>query len=307
MRHPIATGSIQRSWLAIPAAVARRFADDNGSLFAAGLSFFMLLSFAPLLLTISAILAFFIQDPIAAAHSVRLLVDSFFPNGGAQDEINHLLMDRLNLNGQVIALVRGRTEAGAIGFVTLIWISLQIFVNAAAAMNAAFEVSETRSWIQLRGIALALMIACGLMLLVTLCLTAPPATVSSIWGAFAAGVRLPAWAIAIVAETLALIVNALLFITLLRYLPNANVRWKSALIGGATTSLLWEVAKKALASWLLRANHTIYGDLANLILFIVWIYYSMTILLIGAEIAAIHQKSVTAAHLSEAEETLDRR
>jgi membrane protein len=88
-------------------------------------------------------------------------------------------------------------------------------------------------------------------------------------------------------ELLAVAINAVLYVVLFRYLPNARIGWKAAIAGGLTASIFWEVAKKGLASWILRANHTVYGDLANLILFLIWIYYSMMILLIGAEVSAV--------------------
>jgi len=295
MRWNLLDKVMHQPWAAFPIAVARRFGEDNGGLFAAGLSFFALLSFAPLLLTSAAVLAFFIQSPAEAAHSVQLLVVSFFPNGGAQDEINHLLVTRLNLNGQVIALVRGRAGAIVVGFVTLIWTSIQIFVNAATAMNAAFEVTESRSWLKIRVIALGLMVASGFLILATLGLSAAPQTVAGFWSSHIHGARVPVWAITTASEVLAVVINALLFSMILRYLPSTDVYWRSALVGGTAVSLFWEIAKKGLASWLLRANHTIYGDLANLILFVLWIYYSMMILLIGAEIAAVYQKTRLAA------------
>jgi len=55
--------------------------------------------------------------------------------------------------------------------------------------------------------------------------------------------------------------------------------------------------------YLLKPNHSLYGDLGNLIVFILWVLYSMTILLLGAEVAAnyaaeVEQRSVS--HLKRA-------
>ena len=77
-----------------------------------------------------------------------------------------------------------------------------------------------------------------------------------------------------------------MYVLIYRLLPNAKVSWQAATMGGVTASVLFEVAKKGVAHYLLKPNHTIYGDLANLILFVLWIYYSMTILLLGAEVSA---------------------
>lgn len=73
--------------------------------------------------------------------------------------------------------------------------------------------------------------------------------------------------------------------------PNTKVRFASALVGAAVAALLWEGMGHAFASFV--ANSTkytaIYSAFAVLIFFIIWIYLSWMILLIGASIAFYHQ------------------
>ena len=71
--------------------------------------------------------------------------------------------------------------------------------------------------------------------------------------------------------------------------------WKAAFAGAAFAAITWEIAKKALAVYLLKPNHGLYGDLGNLIVFILWILYSMTILLLGAEVSAGYAEVVEGA------------
>ena len=71
-----------------------------------------------------------------------------------------------------------------------------------------------------------------------------------------------------------------------KFLPSGNVTWRSALVGGAAAAVSWEIAKKGLAVYLLHPNTSMYGNLANLMIFVLWVYYSMMILLIGCEVSA---------------------
>jgi membrane protein len=87
-------------------------------------------------------------------------------------------------------------------------------------------------------------------------------------------------------EVVAVLVNAVFYVLIYRYLPNARVSWNAAMLGGLTASVFFEIAKKGLSSFVLRPNQSVYGDLANLILFVLWIYYSMIIMLLGAEVSA---------------------
>jgi membrane protein len=84
------------------------------------------------------------------------------------------------------------------------------------------------------------------------------------------------------------VVLALGMAGLFRYVPNTHVRWRHALAGGIFVSAGFEVAKKALAWYLssVPSYSAVYGALATLPIFFVWIYLGWVIVLLGAVIAA---------------------
>ncbi|MBD8525543.1 YihY family inner membrane protein [Pseudomarimonas arenosa] len=71
-------------------------------------------------------------------------------------------------------------------------------------------------------------------------------------------------------------------------IPNHRVSWRHALIGGVLASLLFETAKAGLGFYLRQVPtyQQIYGALAVLPIFLVWIYLSWAVVLLGASIAA---------------------
>lgn len=75
------------------------------------------------------------------------------------------------------------------------------------------------------------------------------------------------------------------------FIPNTKVRFKSALVGGLLAGGLWEGAGWAFASFTVSSTKyaAIYSGLAIIILFMIWLYLSWRIVLIGAEIAFYHQ------------------
>ena len=87
-------------------------------------------------------------------------------------------------------------------------------------------------------------------------------------------------------------VSAVMYGIIYKFLPSASVSWKAALVGGAFAAIAWEVAKRGLAVYLLHPNKSLYGELGNLIIFILWVYYSMMILLLGAEASAAYGQGV---------------
>ena len=69
--------------------------------------------------------------------------------------------------------------------------------------------------------------------------------------------------------------------------PNAVVRPRNAALGGLVASALFELAKHLLASYLKRANYAeVYGAIAVIPVFLIWIYVSWVVVLLGASLAA---------------------
>lgn len=70
-------------------------------------------------------------------------------------------------------------------------------------------------------------------------------------------------------------------------IPNRAVRFRHALVGGVLASMLFEATKQVFAQYLARANYEqVYGVLAAVPIFLVWIYLSWVMVLVGASIAA---------------------
>lgn len=84
------------------------------------------------------------------------------------------------------------------------------------------------------------------------------------------------------------IVEWLAFWLLYFFVPNYRVRRRHALIGSLITTLLFEGAKRGFASYVTHFTNytTIYGAVAALPVFLVWIYLSWTIILLGAVVTA---------------------
>lgn len=72
-----------------------------------------------------------------------------------------------------------------------------------------------------------------------------------------------------------------------RFIPNRTVAPRHALLGGLLAMLLFELAKTGFAAYLGRANYQqLYGAVAVIPIFLLWIYVSWMVVLLGASIAA---------------------
>lgn len=70
--------------------------------------------------------------------------------------------------------------------------------------------------------------------------------------------------------------------------PNRDVLWRDALIGGCVTAIVLEIMKSAFAFYLTRfpTYTVIYGAFATLPIFLLWIYLSWLAVLLGATLAS---------------------
>jgi membrane protein len=84
---------------------------------------------------------------------------------------------------------------------------------------------------------------------------------------------------------------AVAFSFLFWFLPNADVRVGSALVGGAVAALLFAVAQSYFVSFVLRSASygAVFGGFAALPLLLFWIYVSWSVVLLGAEISFAYQ------------------
>ena len=101
-------------------------------------------------------------------------------------------------------------------------------------------------------------------------------------------------------------VTWLILLIAYRLLPNTRVSAKFAAVGALVAAVLWEAAKSALTWFIVEmtdGNVQIYGSLAILPLFLLWIYFTWLIVLFGLEVTSAmqwltreHVRRVTLGH-----------
>jgi membrane protein len=87
---------------------------------------------------------------------------------------------------------------------------------------------------------------------------------------------------------LPLLLTTVAFAWLYFKIPNRAVRFSHALIGGLVAAILFELMKRGFAAYVTNfpAYKLIYGAFASLPVFLLWLYLSWIVILLGAEIAA---------------------
>jgi membrane protein len=90
-------------------------------------------------------------------------------------------------------------------------------------------------------------------------------------------------------NSLPFLFEVLAFALLYLAVPNTRVRFRHAVVGSVFTAILFELAKWGFAYFVVHFSsyQLVYGAIATLPVFLIWIYLSWMIILLGAEFVAI--------------------
>jgi membrane protein len=97
------------------------------------------------------------------------------------------------------------------------------------------------------------------------------------------------WRLADIGVPLALMTG--LFAVLFKLLPDAEVRWRDLWVGAAITSVLFTLGRLLIGIYIGRAGVTsAYGAAGSVVGVMVWVYYSSVIILLGAELTQVYAR-----------------
>lgn len=257
--------------------VIRDLLEGLLTLRAMGLVYTTLLSLVPLLaVSFSVLKGFGVHNQVEP-----LLLKTLAPLGAKGIEITHY----------IIGFVENM-KAGVLGFVglaILIFTVVSLIQKIERAFNYTWHVTEHRPLAQRFSNYLSVILIGPVLVFSALGVTASIANaelIQELMQIEAVG-ALVKFGATLIPYFLVIIAFSVIYI----FVPNTKVRLGPALVGAIVAGILWETAGLAFASFVVNsAKYTaIYSAFATLIMFMIWIYLSWLILLIGAQIAFYYQ------------------
>ena len=255
--------------------LVRSFLRHGCASLAASLAFFSLLSLFPLVFLLLYGLSFVVSQDVIGAQVLLSFLNGFFPLLG-----EHVVKEL----HRVSALETVRWVV----FLTFVWFGALVFYELDYALNVVFESTWRRHPLISTGIAVASLAVTELVLLLS-------------FGAtqivnFLTGYAPRLWGLDLLAlaahdlfltYTLPFSLAFLAVTALYRLVPRRRPQWREAMIGALTFSLLWIAAKLIFVTYSTYATvyAHLYGSFLEVILLLLWVYYSAALLLIGAEVA----------------------
>ena len=258
-------------WLDTLRTLRARFREDRLGLTAGSLTFTTIISLVPLL---TVMLAVFSAFPMFATFQTAL--QKYFLQALVPDNIASQVLRELT---RFAAQAKG---VGTVGLVLLFFTALALMLTIDRTLNAIWRVRKPRPIAQRVLVYWAAVTLGPLVLGASLSLTSYAISASrGFVGVLPGGVSF-------LLQTFEFVLLAASLAGLFHYVPNTHVRWRHALAGGVASTIGFELAKKLLG-WYLTTVPTysvMYGALATVPIFLVWMYLGWVIVLLGAVIAA---------------------
>lgn len=250
------------------------FWKHDGFFLAAGLSFYVVICVVPFSLLLIAGGGALLSDERVVEDVVNQLTEV-------------LPVYRTDVEQILTGVAKTRRVSGLLGTVILLLFAMQLFAATRFVLNRILGI-EGRGFF--RGVLFDVVMTVLLTLLffVTMGITAAVAWMKSFLTAFQHGivfVSLFEWTGLFVA----VILDAVLFVVLYRFVPLRRIPWSSVLTGSVATAVLWELAKQLFRIYIEGVNvyGTMYGPLGVTIGLIMWIYYSAIVFVLGASLIRV--------------------
>ena len=249
--------------------VIRDFNADNCMLRASALTYATLLSIVPLL----------------------ALMFSLLKGLGVQNVLEPFLAQNLAAGGQeVVGEIFHYIEntqfgrLGAIGLIVLVLTVLTLLSNIEKSFNHIWRVQETRTLMRRFADYFSVVLLSPLLILAAVSISTSLQSQTLVQKLLETAYV--GEAVLLLFKLIPFVVMWAAFIFLYLFMPNTRVRIKAALVGGVVGGTLWQLAQWGYVHFQVGVGkyNAIYGTMAALPIFIVWLYLSWMIVLFGVEL-----------------------
>ena len=261
-----------KGWKDIAKRTLKEVKADQVPLLAAGVAFYVLLALFPAVIAGVSIYGL-VADPQTVRDQINQLANTLSP------ETAKLVGTQLE---QVTSSAGGALGlATVLGILTALWSASSGMKALITGVNLAYDESEGRKFVKLRGLALVLTLGAMVLMGVALTLIVGFPALADSWPTalrWTAGIA--RWVL-----LAALLIGALA--VLYRYAPDRDEpKWTWVSWGSGIATLLWILASigfSIYANSFGNYNKT-YGALAGVIILMFWLYLTAVIVLVGAEL-----------------------
>ena len=255
----------------------REIGADHVPTLAASAAYNFFFSLFPLLLFLSPMLSLFGDQQEIVGWFMAQLTSALTP---AQAAAMRPILEKVVFSNNAPGLM-------SIGLLLAAWSGSNIFGTLMGALNTAYDVEETRSWILKQVIRLGVFAGGGIVMVLSTIIFLKGEDIANLVGnALHLGPTM-IWTWKVVQFPLAFAGLAALAFVTFYFLPNVRQHKGQVMLVAVVTTALWIGATLLFR---LYVNHfppnPAYGIIGAVIMLLTWMYYTMFVLLCGGELAS---------------------
>lgn len=252
--------------------LTRKIRDDHVAAYSAQAAFFIIISFFPFIMLLLSIIKYFPLEE----NAMQRFFAQVFPNA-----VYTMILSVIN---EIYHTTTSSTVI-SITVITALWTAGKGFLAIMKGLNAVYEINETRHYILLRTISAFYTLMFAVMLIITMVL-------------FVFGNRLYSWiekkfpvlmdtALIIISlrTILGLIILIIFFLIIYNVIPDRKAKFFNELPGAMLCAGGWMGFSYAYSYFIDNFSNyaSTYGSLTAIVLFMLWMYFCMYLLFLGAE------------------------
>ena len=281
-------------------ATFKRFNSDNCFAYSIIISYFTLMCAVPLLALFAWVTTKVMGSAELAARSLNVFTEDFFAKYDP------------SFFQKLAGVSENLGNLGWFGLVGSFIAASFLFANLINAINRIFRSATQKSFFYNRLMEYLIMFIMAVILFFSLSITA-------VWAAMHRAIRESAFvrstinpkAVAVVDNVfvqylLPFFLGFLVLFVIYKFIPEVKVYTAAAVIAAAVGSVLWEVFKRGFVFYVAHLSAVgivlsklVQGTLTSIIFFLLWISFSLVILLWGAELAAVLNERITQRRVDE--------
>ncbi len=266
----------EKRWLIFLEQLMYRYDDDGVSAIGAQLAYYLTLSLFPFMIFFLSILQF---TPLADTNVLQRILTPLPPGS------RELFYD----------LIKGIIDEGSIsllsfGAIGSIWSSSNGIMALMKAVNRAFDLEEDRPYFKLKALSIFFTLGLFLTLVIAFTILVFGETIFKVLFGTYTGIGFMLWKV--LKLFIPLIFMILVFTLFYKWSPSiktgVHIRLLETIPGAVFASIGWVVLSAGFSFYVSNfSNYSkTYGSLGGVIVFLIWLYMSSIVIVLGAEVNA---------------------
>ncbi len=252
----------------------RKLAASRASAYAAQTAFFMFLSLIPLIMLLLSLLKQIGTETIITSNISQFtpsIIDSFFDS---------YLPEIIESSGLSLTIVSA---------VILLWSASKGVFAIIGGLNSVYEIKENRNYFYLRLVAVFYTLAFVIMLVCALTILIFGDRLNDFLYSLFPDLKGLVFILSSLRFIIVFVLLVFFFCILYKVLPNGKLRFIDQLPGAVISGAGWIIFSMVFSFFVDNFSNyaSIYGSLSAIIVILLWLYFCMYILFIGAEVNLI--------------------